>query len=106
MDSFFKKDVLTLTLYTPLDTSTSNHNLSFKIDSIDFNSMIENLIDPIKEKKEIKKFNIIKSNIGKKLNVVVVYQEDSSQDNTNYFEEKDSFNNEKEQDPNNIIVQL
>jgi len=77
-----------------------------KIDSIDFNSMIENLIEPIKEKKEIKKFNIIKSNIGKKLNVVVVYQEDSSQDNTNYFEEKDSFNNEKEQDPNNIIVQL
>ena len=77
-----------------------------KIDSIDFNSMIENLIDPIKEKKEIKKFNVIKSNIGKKLNVVVVYQEDSSQDNTNYFEEKDSFNNEKEQDPNNIIVQL
>ncbi len=89
----------------------SKRNNSFmnnihKIDSIDFNSMIENLIDPIKEKKEIKKFNIIKSNIGKKLNVVVVYQEDSSQDNTNYFEEKDSFNNEKEQDPNNIIVQL
>ena len=89
----------------------SKQNNSFmnnihKIDSIDFNSMIENLIDPIKEKKEIKKFNIIKSNIGKKLNVVVVYQEDSSQDNTNYFEEKDSFNNEKEQDPNNIIVQL
>ena len=68
--------------------------------------MIENLIEPIKEKKEIKKFNIIKSNIWKKLNVVVVYQEDSSQDNTNYFEEKDSFDNEKEQDPNNIIVQL
>lgn len=92
-------------------TKINKRNNSFmnnihKIDSIDFNSMIENLIEPIKEKKEIKKFNIIKSNIGKKLNVVVVYQEDSSQDNTNYFEEKDSFDNEKEQDPNNIIVQL
>ena len=81
-------------------------NNTQKIENIDFNSMIDNLIFPKKEKKEIKKFNIIKSNIGKKLNVVVVYQEESSQDNTNYIEEKDSFSDEKEQDSNNIIVEL
>ena len=68
------------------------------IENIDFDSMVDNIIFQKKEKKEIKKFNIIKSNIGKKRNVKVVYQEDSSQDNdnTNFIETKSSSHNENE----------
>lgn len=70
-----------------------NHNL----DMLDFNSMIDNLFSS-KEEKESENNNnkIINPSIGKKMNVVIVYREESTQENTNYIETGDSSHNENE----------
>lgn len=84
----------------------NNSSDNQKIERIDFDLMVHDIIFPKREKKENKKFNVFKSNIGKKINVVVVYQEDLSQDNTNYIEAKDFSHNGNEPIQSDIIIQI
>ena len=86
---------------------TPNQNLEM----VDFNLMINDLFESKKEKEKekekkdvnkintietIKKINMFNLNRGKKINVVVVYQEESSQDNTNDVDNGYSSHNENE----------
>ena len=54
-----------------------------KIEKIDFDSMVNNIIYPKKEKNKNNKFMPINSDIGKEINVVIVYQEELSQSEDN-----------------------
>ena len=69
-----------------------------KIEIIDFDSMVNNIIYPKKEKNKNNKFMPINSNIGKKINLVIVYQEESSQseDNKSNIETRESSHKESE----------
>ena len=59
---------------------------SQKFEMIDYNLMVNNLFKTNKEENDCKninnKNNILNSNIGKKIKVIIVYQEEISQDNT------------------------
>ena len=59
---------------------------SQKFEMIDYNLMVNNLFKTSKEENDCKninnKNNILNSNIGKKIKVIIVYQEEKSEDNT------------------------
>ena len=69
--------------------------LSYKYnyEMFDFNSMTDIVNSSQKEKNEINENNKNKTNIGKKVNVIIVYQEESSQENTNYIDNSESSHN-------------
>ena len=71
-------------------------NKNHTIEEIDFNSMVDNIIFSKKENKIINKFKPF--NIGKKIHVEIVYQEESSQsqENLNSIETRESSHKESE----------
>ena len=73
-------------------------NKNHTIEEIDFNSMVDNIIFSKKENKIINKFKPFNSNIGKKIHVEIVYQEESSQsqENLNSIETRESSHKESE----------
>ena len=73
-------------------------NKNHTIEEIDFNSMVDNIIFSKKENKIINKFKPFNSNIGKKIHVEIVYQEESSQsqENMNSIETRESSHKESE----------
>lgn len=71
-----------------------SYNYNYGI--IDFNSMTDDIFSPKKEQKKDDNNNELNSNIGKKVNLVIVYQEELSQDNTNYIDNSEASRDEKE----------
>ena len=73
-------------------------NKNHTIEEIDFNSMVDNIIFSKKENKIINNFKPFNSNIGKKIHVEIVYQEESSQsqENLNSIETRESSHKESE----------
>ena len=73
-------------------------NKNHTIEEIDFNSMVDNIIFSKKENKIINKFKPFNSNIGKKMHVEIVYQEESSQsqENMNSIETRESSHKDSE----------